>query len=66
MGVLWSVIGSFDPFGLYDKAFADAFWNAETLPSDARKVYGFILGPFGATSAGYFVLQYLYSKGRLC
>lgn len=59
MGILWVFVGSFDPFGWYDTAFARAFWGVNTLPEDARKAFRFILGPFGATSTGYFVLQYL-------
>lgn len=57
-GVFWAVAGTFDPFGIYENAFADAFWNQEALPTDARQTFRFILGPFGATTAGYFILQY--------
>ena len=62
MGVMWAVIGSFDPFGMYDEAFAQTFWNTDTLPTDAQKAFSFILGPFGATSAGYFILQFFIAK----
>ena len=62
MGVMWAVTGSFDPFGIYDRLFALAFWGQENLPADARKAFRFILGPFGATSAGYFILQFYIAK----
>ncbi|MEM6964346.1 MAG: hypothetical protein AAF573_06245 [Bacteroidota bacterium] len=70
MGVMWAVLGSFDPFGWYDTAFARSFWNSDQLPADAKKATQFILGPFGATSAGYFILQYFiaanaYAKKEL-
>ena len=62
LGALWAVIGSFDPFGLYDQAFAQAFWKTDELPADAKTAFRFILGPFGATSCGYFVLQFFIAK----
>ncbi|MBD0278360.1 MAG: hypothetical protein ICV51_08745 [Flavisolibacter sp.] len=62
LGILWSVLGSFDPFGWYEKAFAQRFWNADILPKDAKTAFRFILGPFGATSAGYFILQYFIAQ----
>jgi len=58
MGVMWAVIGNFDPLGFYEGYFAQAFWQSDTLPPDARRTFNFILGPFGATSMGYFILQY--------
>ncbi len=58
MGTLWAVIGSFDAFGIYEKYMAQAFFGTNTLPSDAEKVFRFVLAPFGATAAGYFILQY--------
>jgi hypothetical protein len=58
LGLLWAVTGSFDPLSIYEKAFAQTFWNRDTLPPDAKQAFRFILGPFGATSAGYFMLQY--------
>jgi len=62
MGVVWAVVGSFDPFGIYDQLFAKTFWQADTLPKDAKIATRFLLGPFGATSAGYFILQYFIAK----
>jgi hypothetical protein len=62
MGVLWAVVGSFDPLGVYDYYFARTFWGQDTLPPDARTAFRFILGPFGATSAGYFILQYCIAR----
>jgi len=62
MGIIWAVVGSFDPFGIYDSYFAQTFWGTATLPKDAKIATRFILGPFGATSAGYFILQYFIAK----
>lgn len=62
MGVMWAIVGSFDPFGIYDSYFANAFWETDTLPKDAKLATRFLLGPFGATSAGYFILQYFIAK----
>jgi hypothetical protein len=62
LGVLWAVAGSFDPLGVYDHYFARTFWGSDALPPDARTAFRFILGPFGATSAGYFILQYCIAR----
>jgi hypothetical protein len=62
LGAFWAITGSFDPFGIYNRAFAQTFWNADTLPPDAQRTFSFILGPFGATSAGYFILQFFIAK----
>lgn len=58
LGILWAVIGSFDPLGIYDQWMAQSFYGADELPSEVSKAMKFILAPFGMTSAGYFVLQY--------
>ena len=57
-GLLWAFIGSFDPFGIYDSFMAQAFFQNPRLSAEAQKVFHFVLAPFGATTAGYFVLQY--------
>lgn len=57
-GLVWALIGSFDPFGIYDSLMAQAFFGQQSLPAAAQKVFRFVLAPFGATTAGYFVLQY--------
>jgi len=36
LGFMWMLVGSLDPFGIWDKAFAKAFWAKETLPVDAQ------------------------------
>jgi len=59
---MWALIGSFDPFGIYDQAYATSFWNTEQLPPDAQIATQFLLGPLGATSASYFILQYFIAK----
>ncbi|MDQ3843021.1 MAG: hypothetical protein M3342_03270 [Bacteroidota bacterium] len=62
LGITWALLGSFDPFGFYDTAFAQSLWHSDTLPPDAKKTFSFILGPFWATTAGYFILQYFIAK----
>jgi hypothetical protein len=62
LGLWWAYSGTFDPFGIYDYYFAKTFWNLEQLPSDVDLAKRFILGPFGATSAGYFMIQYFVIK----
>lgn len=57
-GFLWAVWGSFDPLGIYDSLMAKAFFNRDLLPVEAARVLRFILVPFGATTGGYFILQY--------
>ena len=62
LGVFWAVSGSFDPLGIWDAQFAKAFYEQSTLPLDVNKAKAFILAPFGATSAAYFLLQYFIIK----
>jgi hypothetical protein len=57
-GLYWAVSGTFDPFGLYEKALALNFWQNDTLPEDAAVTFRFLLGPLGATCAGYFLMQF--------
>lgn len=58
MGLMWAVLGSFDPFGIYDSRMAEAFFSQNALPDDAKRTFSFALAPFGMTATGYFVLQY--------
>lgn len=58
MGLMWAVLGSFDPLGIYDARMAQTFFAQDALPADAKKVFSFALAPFGMTALGYFVLQY--------
>ena len=39
MGVVWAVLGSFDPFGIYDQAFANSFYGQDHLPKDVQKPF---------------------------
>jgi hypothetical protein len=41
-----------------DSFLALAFFNSDQLPIVAATVLSFILVPFGATTSGYFILQY--------
>jgi len=57
-GVSWVFIGSFEPTGWYDSWMAKSLFGKDTLPVDAQKAFAFVLVPFGATDAGFFVLLF--------
>lgn len=57
-GASWALLGSFDPLGFYDGIFAREIFGQDSLPADAERAKAFLLGPFGATDAGYFILFY--------
>ena len=55
---LGNIYGSFDPFNFYDAIAARTLYGTATLPPEVQRFQGFILGPFGATVVGYFILMY--------
>lgn len=55
-GISWIVIGSFDPFGYYDRMMSIALLDGIPLSQEARKVFQFSLVMLGATTAGFFVM----------
>lgn len=57
-GISWILIGSFDPFGIYEGLFAKSVLNAEGLSDGERTVFRFGVGLLGATDAAFFVLFY--------
>lgn len=66
-GIYWAVSGQFDPFGLYKSAFLEQFLGLESIQKEVDLTFTFLLGPLGATCAGYFLMQYFiatyaYSK----
>lgn len=66
-GIYWAVSGQFDPFGLYKSAFTEKFLGLENIQKEVDLTFTFLLGPLGATCAGYFLMQYFiatyaYSK----
>jgi hypothetical protein len=62
MGVFWAVAGMFDPFGIYDRLLAETLFGQEQMPDEAKITFRFILGPLGATCAGYFLMQFYIAK----
>jgi hypothetical protein len=58
----WALLGSFDPFGIYESYMASSLWGTPTLSADARRAFAFALIPFGATTFGFFVLVALVVK----
>lgn len=59
--LVWVIIGSFDPFGLWDGLLANAFYNG-TTPETVTRFRRFILGPLGATSAAAFFALALIAR----
>lgn len=47
----WVVLGSFDPFGPWDGLAVEAPFGGRT-PAEVGRFRRFVLGPFGATTAG--------------
>lgn len=62
MGVMFAVLGSPDPFGIYERLMAQTFYDQDELPAQVSRTFRFILAPFGMTMAGYFLLQYYIAK----
>lgn len=60
-GLTWVVIGSFDPFGVWDGLYARTFHDG-VVPPDVASFRRFILGPFGATIAGFFCAVALIAR----
>jgi hypothetical protein len=57
--LVWVVLGSFDPIGLWDGLLAGAFYDGVT-PEAVERFRRFILGPLGATSAAaFFALAFI-------
>ena len=56
LGTSWVVLGSLDPFGVYDGLLARAFFDAGSLGPLAGPVFRFMVGLLGAVTAAYFVL----------
>ena len=61
-GLFWTYTGTFDPLGIYDAYFAQSFWGLEQLSPDVERTKRFTLGIIGATTAGYFTIQYFVAR----
>jgi hypothetical protein len=57
-GLGWALLGSFDPLGVWDRLADQALFAGQT-PPEVVQFRRFILGPFGATTAAYFLLLFL-------
>ncbi len=55
-GVSWMLMGSFDPFGIYDRFLANAILDGDTFTQESKKLFHFALVMLGATNTGFFVL----------
>ncbi len=61
-GVTWIIMGSFDPFGIYDGVLSRALLNADQMSDDTLIIYQFMIGLLGATDAAFFVLFAFIAK----
>jgi hypothetical protein len=57
-GLGWALVGSFDPFGVWDGLAAASLYGAARLPPEALPLARLLLVLLGATDAGFFVLLY--------
>ena len=53
--MMWIALGSFDPFGVWDHWIFRTLFDCEEH-NEVVHFRHFILGPFGATLSGFFVL----------
>ncbi len=65
LSVSWVVLGTFDPFHVYDRLLAHALFGARSLGPLAAPVFRFTMGLHGAASAALFgllaaVVQYAF------
>lgn len=58
-GVSWMVLGSFDPWGIWDGLAAQELYGSAELPPEARQFARLVMIPFGATDAAFFALAAL-------
>jgi hypothetical protein len=56
-GLGWVLLGSFDPLGIWDQLAAQTLFAGQ-MPPEVVQFRRFILGPFGATTAAYFLLLF--------
>lgn len=61
----WAILGTFDPFGFYGRFAARGLFGTEELPAAAQTLGAFILGPFGATTAGFFILVWFLGRNAI-
>jgi hypothetical protein len=57
-GLGWALVGSFDPFGIWDGLAAGALYGAGDLPAEALPLARLLLVLLGATDSGFFVLLF--------
>lgn len=67
--VSWVVMGSFDPFGIYDSLLSNALFGERSFTPGEKKVFAYGVGLLGATTAGFFVLfhfiaRHAYARGE--
>ena len=68
-GVSWVIMGSFDPWGIYDGMLSQALLQDDDLPHQAVPFLRFAIRLLGATDAAFFVLfalivKYAFSCGE--
>ena len=58
-GISWALLGSFDPWGIWDGLAARALYGAAELPEGALPFGRLMMVLLGGTDAGFFVLLYV-------
>jgi hypothetical protein len=61
-GLGWALLGSFDPFGIWDGLAATALYGTGDLPRAALPLARLLLVLLGATDAGFFVLLFFLAR----
>jgi hypothetical protein len=54
--VSWILLGTLDPFGIYDRFLAESLFARHSLTDSERSVFAFANILLGATTAGFFCL----------
>jgi hypothetical protein len=60
--VSWILLGTLDPFGIYERLLAESLFARHTLTDAERSVFAFANVLLGATTAGFFVMFFMLAR----
>jgi hypothetical protein len=60
--VSWILLGTLDPFGIYDQLLAESLLARDSLTDGERSVFAFANILLGATTAGFFVMFFILAR----
>jgi hypothetical protein len=60
--VSWILLGTLDPFGVYDRLMAESLLARNSLTEGERSVFAFANVLLGATTAGFFVMFFMLAR----